>query len=510
MSGSEEKDKKNEIGDLQNNGQGSLFPVEENNDKELVDALIQRVKANPAVAKQLHDVLDVIEDDHNKWRYFERERESASHRIPLDKISLDLESFQNREDEYSEDSVLGIMDAVFSDWFKKPLLSPCILWQNPRGNSVILAGHSRNEAFNRLDKIYRDDMESFSEDVKKIIQKRCQDNNHDYATLPATVQDRCKRHTYYFDKLRCLYIHDINFEDAKTIALMSNALASVETDRERANVYRCMRETGRDHHEIETFGRRCEKSNRSRIRSYAYLAKRGLAMDRIRAFDKGIENKFEVKKIAHRLGELRRKNLDLSDIHENELFDWLVNKWVYGKNKNKWEIYTMDVFIDVVERHIEQLKTNSEFGSDRLLNMSKIKDISYTMKYYYETINAYRSKKKVIMEDFHALRRKISQLKATKNVSEDRRIILQKLEDELNVSFRAIGSCEDINTGADLLFAIEEIYLNPDEEIDKCEKKQTAILKEMRKVEEWYYAFRHKKDIFQEEGKKVIKMDFGW
>ena len=112
------------------------------------------------------------------------------------------------------------------------------------------------------------------------------------------------------------------------------------------------------------------------------------------------------------------------------------------------------------------------------------------------------------MEDFHTLRRKISQLKATKDVSDDKRIILQKLEDQLNVSFRTIGSCEDINTGADLLFAIEEVYLNPDEEIAKCEKKQDAILKEMRKIEESYYVFRHKKDIFQEDSKKVIKIDF--
>lgn len=106
----------------------------------------------------------------------------------------------------------------------------------------------------------------------------------------------------------------------------------------------------------------------------------------------------------------------------------------------------MDVFKDVVGRHIERLKTHNEFSLDKCLNINKIKDISYTMKYYYETINAYRSKKKVIMEDFHALRRQISQLKATKDVSPDNREILEKLEEKLKVSFKTMGKCEDINT----------------------------------------------------------------
>jgi hypothetical protein len=54
---------------------------------------------------------------------------------------------------------------------------------------------------------------------------------------------------------------------------------------------------------------------------------------------------------------------------------------------------------------------------------------------------------------------------------------------------------------------MEEVYLNPSEEIEKCEQKQAAILKEMRKVEEDYYTFRNKKNIFQEANKKVIKME---
>lgn len=168
----------------------------------------------------------------------------------------------------------------------------------------------------------------------------------------------------------------------------------------------------------------------------------------------------------------------------------------------------MDVFIDVVERHIEQLKTHNEFAPDKILNINKIKDLSYTMKYYYETLETYRSKKKVIMEDFHALRRKISQLKATTNITEEKRSILDKLEEQLQVSFKAIGNCEDIRTATDMLFDATEVCLDPDEEIALCQKKQKALLNAMMTVEKEYYAFRYKKDSFQEASKSIIKMEF--
>jgi len=472
---------------LPNESAGDLFSIAEKkevivekNQDDLTQSLFARIQKNPSIVLQLHEVLDVIDDDKEKGRNYKRKWESAYHEVPLDDISIDLENFQNRRTAYSEYSVQGIIDAIRSNTFKKALFSPCILWKSSTGENFVLAGHSRNEAFRRLREIYDTDPQ---------------------------IQQWCHIHNYYFDTLPCLYINDINFEDAKAIALMSNALATAEMDVERANVYRCMKKIGKSNHEIESFWRKCEKSNRSRIRSYAHLAENGLATDTLYRFEMWADQTIVIKRIAYRLGELRRKHHDVSDIHEKELFDWLMNKWVYGKNKNKWEIHTMDVFIDVVERHIEQLKNNNEFSADNLLNINRIKDLSYTMKYYYETLEIYRSKKKVIMEDFHTLRRKLSQLKAINNIPSEKRDILRHLEEELNISFNAINNCEDIHTGTDLLFAMEEVYLNPDEEIIKCEQKQAAILKEMRKVEEDYYAFRNKKDIFQEANKKVIKME---
>jgi hypothetical protein len=222
--------------------------------------------------------------------------------------------------------VQGIMDSVLRGEYIKALMNPCILRKSPEGKDYILAGHSRYEAFCRLDKIYNDDMKNLAPDVLQEIKNRCNTNQYDIKTLPSLVQERCKSHDYYFSTLPSLYIQDMTFEDAKTVALMSNALASAETDVERANVYRFMKNSMKHSREIESFGKKCEKANRARIRSYSYLAANGLAMDTLDAFESGEDSNTIIKIIARWVGELRRKMPEISDTHENELFDRLLNK----------------------------------------------------------------------------------------------------------------------------------------------------------------------------------------
>jgi len=112
------------------------------------------------------------------------------------------------------------------------------------------------------------------------------------------------------------------------------------------------------------------------------------------------------------------------------------------------------------------------------------------------------------MQDFHASRRRISQLKATTDISDEKRTMLANLETQFQTSFKAINDCEDVHTATNLLFDATEVYLNPDEEILRCEKIQAAILKEIQEIEKKYYMHRGKKDNFQNAGKTIIKLDF--
>ena len=162
----------------------------------------------------------------------------------------------------------------------------------------------------------------------------------------------------------------------------------------------------------------------------------------------------------------------------------------------------MEVFIEIVENHIQQLKAHNKFDPNALLNINQIKDLSYIMKYYYATNDKIRAKKSVIMKDFHEIRRKISKLRATTDISPDKKsVILKRLEDQFQVSFMAITDCENVNTATAMLFDDKEFRLNPDEEIAKCEAIQVAIIKELQEIEKNTTSIVTKKIIF----KKPVK-----
>lgn len=485
-----------------------LSHVQKTTKKQWVETLLGRINKNPEVVDQLHIVLDVIDEDKKKWRIYQRQRESSYTLVPLAETHVDLENFQNRRTPYSKYSVQSIMDSIMRNEFKKALMNPCILRKSPEGKDFVLAGHSRREAFDRLHKIYNNDLTWLNETAKKELCQRCEENGIDIVTLPFFIQTWCHEHNYYFDRLPSLYIQDMDFEDAQTVALMSNALASAETDVERADVYRHMRAAWKRHQDIEKFGKKCEKSNWKRIRALSYLAPNGLAMDTIYAFELGEGYNHIVKKIGSRIGELRRKMPELSNIHENELFDWLLNKWVYGTSKGKGEIHTLEDFIAIIKKHVEYLKIKEEFDPNRLLNINKVKDLSYIMQKYNKTLKQYTAKKQVLLHEFHDIRRQMSKLKATGDIAPEKRKTIEELENKLQVSLQALNKSEDIRVATDMLFDEQEVFLSPDEELQRIEKIQTTILEAIQKIEEEYYTLKNKKWALKEEEKNIIKIDF--
>ncbi len=168
----------------------------------------------------------------------------------------------------------------------------------------------------------------------------------------------------------------------------------------------------------------------------------------------------------------------------------------------------MEIFIDIVENHIHKLKETSDFSTDALLNINSIKDISYVMKNYYETLNIYKAKKNVLMKDFHDLRRKISKLNATTDVSDENRALLKRLEEQFHTSFKTIANSEDLGTATNMLFDAVEINLNPDDQIAKCEAIKEAIIKEIQTIEQQYYKHINKKKAFLEAEKATPKLEF--
>lgn len=149
-------------------------------------------------------------------------------------------------------------------------------------------------------------------------------------------------------------------EDAKFIALMSNTLASYETDTERAFYYFELRKLRKlTKKELETRMRTFEKANWSKIDAYSYLNPAGKAIEMLDAFElsngvDGLSN--DMKKAAYWTGISRKRIPKLSNLHEKEIFDWLL-EGNYGNKDSNYQFSKFEKFFDFLSTHIEKITT---------------------------------------------------------------------------------------------------------------------------------------------------------
>ena len=222
--------------------------------------------------------------------------------VPLSEITTDHKNFQNRDAEFSIDSVVRIVNSVNDGSFRWSLFDPITLWVSPEGNKVVLSGHSRTEAFRRL------------ASMGAMVDDR------DFESIPAKLE---------FTDL----------EMAKALAKTSNNLSTKETDVERAAYYRAKFQAGASLKEVMAEAKKFEGRNAIFVVNLACLADRGHALQNLKALEGGNEgqNLQIIKTIADWVGNARRVHTELTDSHENELSDWLHQ--VYGKavkNRNEF------------------------------------------------------------------------------------------------------------------------------------------------------------------------------
>ena len=101
----------------------------------------------------------------------------------------------------------------------------------------------------------------------------------------------------------------------------------METPIERANTLRQKRERGDSKEDINTFLER-EGKNKTFVDNLSRLNPKGKAIEALKATEKSDDKvtQKEVEKIADWIGGARAKNKNLTDAHENELFDFLMDK----------------------------------------------------------------------------------------------------------------------------------------------------------------------------------------
>lgn len=248
--------------------------------------------------------------------------------VNLSDIYTNKKLFQNRKADYSIQTVDRILNAVNNGTFKIEVFDPIILWHNPSDSKLyILSGHSRVEAFRRLSKMGFDTFDS----------------------IPAKIINT-------------------NEDNARKIAMESNALATREKETERALYYKELRESGVRRDEIENKAKELEGDNANRIIAYSYLSRNGRAFAALEALETGDEaSKNIVKTIATWTGEaMRRYFLEFSTMHENEIFDWL-KKSAYGTGAG--QISNKQDFFKRLEIAVSRNTTFNNFDKDSRLNL---------------------------------------------------------------------------------------------------------------------------------------------
>lgn len=257
--------------------------------------------------------------------------------VPLGDVQIFTEKFQNRESPYSIESVQRIVDAAVGGDFRFEEFDPILLWENESGKLYVLSGHSRFEAFKRLCEM---DMQQFCRIPAKIIR--------------------------------------VSQEEAEEIALRSNTLSTKETDTERAAFYRKEMEAGATDSDVRELARKNEGRNANMILAFAALNPYGKAMTALKALEQSADMRSaqNARAIAQWIGDARLRFPELSNLHEDEMYEWLMAGAYGGQYTSKSE------FLKKIEAVIYQRTEFGVFDENKPLNLFNTAHKSFSEKQY--------------------------------------------------------------------------------------------------------------------------------
>ena len=252
--------------------------------------------------------------------------------IPLSDLYTDEKRFQNRK-KLNEEIVENIVNN-----FKPTDLDPLVVWYDKKqGKTFVLAGHHRFEALKRLKH-------------KNVPVKFA---NDDYPTEADAIR----------------YAKEI-----------SNANRTLEESYERAAIYRKYREEGYSEKEINDKAA-LEGKNRSYILNLSCLNPKGATMSTLVQFSQtqSKADKNEAERIADWIGQARRNAPELTDAHEKEMFDFLMNKEASKRTTTKVK------FLEYVRA------CWNPFEPTAPLNLARMKYQSEGEKQYDEEVERYKT-----------------------------------------------------------------------------------------------------------------------
>jgi len=268
-------------------------------------------------------------------------------RKPIDEIETDEERFQGR-DGLNEDVVNDIADN-----FKDKDQDPIHIWTDPKnGKTYVLSGHHRLAG------------------AKKA-------NRKDVKVVDVTE--------YYTEQEAIAFATE-----------EANANRTMETPLQRAATLKKKREKGDSKSELNKFLKK-EGRNKTFVENLSFLNPKGLVVQALKAFQKTTdkENSNEIEKIADWIGDARKRNKELTDAHEKELFDFLSNKDQSKRITNKSDFLSK----------VNSITGGLYFEVDKPLNIARFKNKTEGEKQYdketqeqKDKINALESRKENIKD----------------------------------------------------------------------------------------------------------------
>jgi len=255
---------------------------------------------------------------------------AGAYLIPINEIYTDTAKFQQREKEYSAESVNKIVNAVQTGAFHWPVFDPILTWINPQnGKLYVLSGHSRLAAF------------------KMLANDKVVYHGKTFAKIPARVID-------------------VPEQEAIKIALLSNTLATPETPLERANYYRTLMQTGMPVKEVAELANQYEGKNANAIIAFAHLNPDGILTQVLRNFQNAdAASRKQAENLAQYVGEARRRFPFLTNAHEREMWDFI------NSAESKKAVATKTDFLTAIAKAVDRNTEFGNFDTQKPLNLLK-------------------------------------------------------------------------------------------------------------------------------------------
>jgi hypothetical protein len=262
--------------------------------------------------------------------------------VELSAITKDLKNYQGRQgEEYSEQTYNRILNEEKEGKFVRSSMPPILVYERKNGTFELLAGHSRLAAFESLAKA-----------------------NDDFKTIP----------TQFIRET-----DGVTFEQAKKIAQESNQ-GAVQKVTDNALYFRKIREGIESTTEIRQKAKDLYGNNATYIIELSYLNPKGKTFQSLVAMAKAEDKDTQERlgTVASWVGAVRQRiSRKITDSHENEMFDYLMDEKNYQKFKLKSGF--IDKITDIVE--------NPEYDRTKPLNLPQTAELTTAEREYKRRLN---------------------------------------------------------------------------------------------------------------------------